>query len=176
MKAHRHRKLGFQEISIVDLRGATPFEAEEGFRFNLNALIDPPTRVVQMNGKVATQRGLRGFRGLEEKPDTIIYQPGCETDTAGNNLHGTSEPKEKFRSPTYGSLVTRRSLVKEEDRQIAELSITHENSVAVAVCMALKDQGENVHHEAEPIIDDGSGDPVHEPVWGDRGFLTQDGG
>jgi hypothetical protein len=129
-----------------------------------------------MSGKVATQRGLRGFRGLEEETDAILYQPERETDTAGNTLHGTSELKERLSKPRYGTLVMRRTLVKEEDRQIAELSIAHENSVAVAVCLALKDQSGDVYHEAEPIVDDGSGGPIHEPVWGDRGFLTPDKG
>lgn len=170
IKAHRHRKLGFQDISIIDIdpRGAG-FEAEAGIRFNLNAAIDPPTRSVQMDQRVAILRGLRGFRGDEEETSAIIGQAEL-ADLPVKRKQGHLVQSEGLRIPMHGPYLTRRSLVKDEDRQIAELSITHENTVAVAVCMAWKDPSEEMIGELEPIIDDGSGESMHEPAWGDRGF------
>lgn len=170
MKAHRHRRLGFHDISITDSRGDA-FEAEEGIRFNLNAVIDPPTRLVQMDPKVAALRGLRGFRGSEEEePDVMTEQPEL-TDSSGSKKQSNPEPSERLQIPIHAPFLTRRSLVKDEERQIAELSIAHENSVAVAICMAWNDPSEEMAGRLESIVDDGSGEPIHEPAWGDRGFI-----
>ena len=169
MKAHRHRRLGFHDISITDSRGDV-FEAEEGIRFNLNAVIDPPTRLVQMDQTVAALRGLRGFRGSEEEPD-VNTEPPELTDSSGSKKPSNPEPSERLRIPIQAPFLTRRSLVKDEERQIAELSIAHENSVAVAICMAWNDPNEEMAGRLEPIVDDGSGEPIHEPAWGDRGFI-----
>jgi hypothetical protein len=168
MKAHRHRKLSFQEISIINPNLATP-EVEHGIGFSVNAVIDPPTRMVQMNHRVATLRGLRGFRGDKEEPGAMTDQQGhmeplkCEKE-------GNGKQNGWRRLPMRQSFLSRRSLVKNEDKQIAQLSISHENSVAVAVCMAVLDASEGMTDEMEPIIDNGSGDPIHEPAWGDHGF------
>lgn len=169
MKAHRHRRLSFHDISITDSRGDI-FEAEEGIRFNLNAVIDPPTRLVQMDQKVATLRGLRGFRGGEEEPDVMAEEAEL-IDSSGSKKQGNPEQSERLRIPIHTPFFTRRSLVKDEERQIAELSIAHENSVAVAICMALNHPSEEMAARLESIIDDGSGEPIHEPAWGDRGFI-----
>ncbi len=64
----------------------------------------------------------------------------------------------------------RRRLVQEEDRQIAELSISHDGPYVIAVCMALDEEATD-YRSVAPIVDDGSGEPVHEPSWGDKGWL-----
>lgn len=168
MKAHRHRRLNFQEISIINPNLAIP-EAEDGIGFNLNAVIDPPTRMVQLDQKVATLRGLRGFQGDEEDPGAMPDQRGYMKLLRGEG-QGNGKENGWPQFPMRHSFLTRRSLVKDEDRQIAQLSISHENCVAVATCMAMLDPSKRVPDEKGPIIDDGSGDPIHEPAWGDRGF------
>ncbi len=81
----------------------------------------------------------------------------------GNFVQGTG--------PTTKMFVLRKRLVREEERQIAELSISHDGPYIVAVCMALdedvKNSGSHVH-----LVDDGSGEPMHEPSWGDKGWLS----
>lgn len=61
--------------------------------------------------------------------------------------------------------------MKEEERQTAELNISHDGDYAVAVCLALDEASKEKEGDGEPIVDDGSGEPIHEPIWGDRGFL-----
>ena len=171
IKAHRHRKLSFQEISIIDPRGAVvEVEVEAENRYNLNAVIDPPVRSVQMDQRVAVLRGLRTFRGDEEGADVVAGQAERADPFTTGNSQGPLVHSERLRIPMHGSYLIRRSLVKDEDRKIAELSITHEDTVAVAVCMAWHDPSEEMIGKLEPIVDDGTGEPIHEPVWGDRGF------
>lgn len=176
IKAHRHRKLGFQEISIIDSRGDL-VEAEARNRFSLNAIIDPPTRSVQMDQRVAVLRGLRGLRGDEREEADVM--PWGQAERADLSMVITKKSPDRsipsdegLRIPMHRPYMTRRSLVKDEDRKTAELSITHEDTVAAAVCMVWQDPSEGEIAELEPpIIDDGMGESIHEPEWGDRGFL-----
>lgn len=176
IKAHQHRKLGFQEISIVDPSVALG-KTETRNRFNLKVVIDPPTRSIQMDQRVAMLRGLRRFRGDEEQADIIMNGPAEPVDsskTMKNSQDCVVPNDERLQIPKHGPpYLTRRSLVKDEDRKIAELSITHEDTVAVAVCMAWQDPSEEqmIGDLEQPIIDDGTEEPIHEPTWGDRGFM-----
>lgn len=53
---------------------------------------------------------------------------------------------------------------------MAELSISHDGPYVIAVCIAVD---EEVKGSESPLYlaDVGSGDAMHEPVWGDRGWL-----
>ena len=121
-------------------------------------------------------RGLRGFRGDEEEVDVITGGQAERADpsTTRKKSQDRSVPSDEgLRIPMDdGSYLTRRLLVKDEDRRIAELSITHEDTVAVAVCMAWQDPSEEemIGELAQPVVDDGTGESIHEPAWGDRGF------
>lgn len=170
IKAHRHRKLSFQEISIVNSRGVVVAAETAGKRYNLNAVIDPPTRSVQMDDRVAMLRGLRGFRGDEEEADIMTKEAERADPSMMRKPQGRLMQWESLRIPRHGLGSTRRSFVRDEDRRIAELSITHEDTVAAAVCMAYLDPSEETIGELEPIVDDGTGESIHEPAWGDRGF------
>lgn len=64
----------------------------------------------------------------------------------------------------------RRARVREDERQVAELNISHDGDYSIAVCMALDQAPEEMEGD-EFIDDDGSGEPIHEPVWGDIGFI-----
>ena len=61
--------------------------------------------------------------------------------------------------------------MKEDERQSAEVSISHDGDHAIAVCMALDEAPEEMEEGTEILDDDGSGEPIHEPVWADVGFL-----
>ena len=70
----------------------------------------------------------------------------------------------------YEKFFKRRAKIADEDRQYAELSITHDGEYATAVCLACVEDVEN-RKQKPPFIDYGSGDPLHEPEWGDEGFF-----
>lgn len=129
-------------------------------------LIDPVPQYVLMDPQVAVSRGLRGFSS--ETPDGAM--PGGSSQTVsgqlvdGNFISG--------RGPGTKEFVLRKRLVKMEDRQMAELSISHDGPYVIAVCMAVD---EEVNGSESPLYlaDGGSGDAVHEPIWGDRGWLPE---
>jgi len=75
-----------------------------------------------------------------------------------------------FGKTTYRRIIRRRLLIKEEDKQLADLSISHDGEYAIAVCMAL-DEASDEH--PDPVIDHGIGKPIHEPEWGDLGFSNK---
>ena len=80
------------------------------------------------------------------------------------------EPQELRKSEMdEGVHYYRRSRVKESDRQIAEINISHDGDYAIAVCMAFDPPDSSVQEKT--IVDSGEGLPLHEPQWGDEGWL-----
>lgn len=94
-----------------------------------------------------------------------------ETLDSGKPSRLTNGQESSAPIPLEQRTFIRQARIKEEDRQVAELSISHDGEYAVAVCMALDEPREETEGKSEPIIDDGTGEPIHEPVWGDKGFL-----
>lgn len=139
-KAHRHRRLLHHDISILS-HGAIDSDRR---RIDYNALVDPPTRTIQMDRRTAQFRGLAA----------LAAPAGIRTRASD------------------GQLRMRRALVKEENRQVARLSISHDGGYAVAVCMAFNDERDEGPAVEEPIVDDGEGDALHQPIWGDEGFIA----
>ena len=113
------------------------------------ALVRPPLQHVLMNDRVAKLRGLNESRSPESKDREVLLMQ---------------------HHPVHPGYFSRPLSVKAEDYQIAEISISHETDHAVAVCMAL-DEAATEMGSAESVVDDGSGEPIHEPKWGDRGFF-----
>ncbi|KAL9042475.1 MAG: hypothetical protein Q9214_003768, partial [Letrouitia sp. 1 TL-2023] len=142
IKAHRHRRLFYSDISIVVRDGNRPW-----------ALIRPATRNVVMDKKVAKTRGLDQFLTLKIRGPVVDREIQLSRGRQNDSKY-----------------TERRLYAKEEDYQVAELSISHDVDYAVAVCMALDQPCEDVG-PVEPIFDDGSGEPIHEPILGDRGFI-----
>lgn len=149
IKAHRHRRLYMQDVSIVKSPNSD----------KVIALIDPVCNVIQMDEQVAYLRGLRGFgpqsQGLHKGPlidkgeKELVHMQGA----IGNHFH-------------------RRRKIKETERQTAEVSISHDGGYAVAVCMAYDAPGH--YPEGRRIFDDGTGPAMHEPQWGDQGWFDID--
>ena len=100
----------------------------------------------------------RGLRGAPLQRNTTTRKLLSGTDGSSSEAD-TSE--------TLPLRHRRRLLIQEEDRQLADLSISHDGEYAIAVCLALD---EVCGEDPEPIIDDGTGEPIHEPEWGDVGF------
>ena len=150
IKAHRHRRLYMRDVSIVQ-------SSQNG---NVVALIDPICNTVEMNERVATVRGLR----IPEFQRERLTKGAFEVQEGGDE---TAESQGAKCVTFY-----RRSKIEEFERQTAEISISHDGDYAVAVCMAIdspKPSPTDTH-----IFDDGSGSPIHEPQWGDEGWLDTD--
>ena len=163
IKAHRHRQLYMQDISIVrpTLAPGPLSGAGTGGSQKLIALIDPPCDRIEMIRHVATLRGLRGF-GLQNHG--LHKGALMSRDELHKEMHD-SRDEQVDRGVHY----FRRSRVKESDRQVAEINISHDGDYAVAVCMAFDLPGSTVREKT--IVDKGDGLPLHEPQWGDEGWL-----
>ena len=162
IKAHRHRRLYMKDISIV--KPSPPpglSEKDIGGAQKLIALIDPPSDRISMSPSVATQRGLRGFvsksYGLHKEALMTRDEPRKE------------RPSQKESDRDKGDHYHRGSRVRDSDRQVAEINISHDGDYAIAVCMAF-DPSESTFKQ-KTIIDKGEGLPLHEPEWGDEGWF-----
>ena len=149
IKAHRHRRLYMQDISIVRSPNSD----------KTIALIDPVCNGIQMDERVASLRGLRGFgpqsQGLHKGP-LLVKDQDESVQVQG----------------TIAKHFNRRREIKETERQTAEISISHDGEYAVAVCMAYDAPG--LHPEGRRIVDYGTGPAIHEPQWGDNGWFDID--
>ena len=163
IKAHRHRQLYMQNISIV--RPTLPPGSFHGTGTRgaqkLIALIDPPSNRIEIVRRVATLRGLRGFG-----PHNYGLHKG--TLMSKGELHKEVQDSEGGKEHR-GLHYYRRSRVKDSDRQVAEINISHDGDYAVAMCMAFDPPGPTVREKT--IVDKGEGLPLHEPQWGDEGWL-----
>ena len=160
IKAHRHRQLRMKNISIVRPSVPPVSLLGEGTR-GVIALIDPPSDRILMSPRVATQRGLRGF---VPKSYGLLKKASMTRD----------EPRKRAQDPEASKVdktehYYRGARVLDSDRQIAEISISHDGDYAIAVCMAY-DPPESTFKQ-KTIIDTGEGLPLHEPQWGDEGWL-----
>ena len=156
IKAHRHRRLSMSEISIL---AENQLSAKRIYAF-----VDPPAKMVVMDESVAQTRGLRGYGHNHTKNHRAYFQSGpCVYGTIHNNSFQETIPSDgkKF--------LVRRLKIKADERQVAEVSISHDGDYAVAVCMAV-DELPVDPSEQSLIIDDGSNDSIHEPEWGDEGW------
>ena len=163
IKAHRHRQLYMQDISIVRPSlppGSFSRTGTDGAQ-KLVALIDPPCDRIEMHWRVATRRGLRGLvfknyglhkRGLMTRDELRKEPQDLEKSKVDRRVH-----------------YYRRSHVKESERRVAEVNISHDGDYAIAVCMAFDPRNSIVQEKT--IVDNGEGLPLHEPQWGDEGWL-----
>ncbi len=133
-----------QDRAIPGLKNRAPY-----------ALIDPPCDLIRMDEEVANIRSLRGFGSQ------AWLQKSARATFLGKDDSGAT-------TQTYS---TRRSKVKESERQIAQVSISHDFKYASAVCMAISEPGAGT--TMKEMVDDGAGLPMHEPEWGDSGWLEE---
>lgn len=119
--------------------------------------------MVAMDPKVAK------LRGLFERQTRF---PSIYGNVIGGHLVWVPKPDNQNVSTTQNGrkFFVRGARVKDQEQQIAEISISHDHDYAVAVCMAL-DEKTRSRDTIEYIVDDGSGEPFHEPEWGDEGWL-----
>ena len=138
------------EVSIIDpCTQPTLFSAEDTQKASLVALIDPPCDIILMDERIAQLRSLRGF-----SPLTQLMPKGPRVEIAGRMYQ------------------KRRSKIEESERQAARISISHDREYATAMCIALDQPSRET--SSKLVIDDGQGSPLHEPDWGDEGWLYQD--
>lgn len=154
IKAHHHRRLLMQEISIVNLRGKTQHDKKTV------ALIDPISDTIELSARVASIRGLRGFSSSSrELPVEPMMAPGGATEITNQKRTKTIQ-------------FNRRRKVRESDRQIAEMNISHDAEYTFAVCIAFDPPAPR--EAAKHFRDDGKEGPIHEPQWGDEGWFDHD--
>ena len=163
IKAHRNRRLYIQNISIVrpslppgSLSGTDRTGAQK-----LIALINPPCDRIEMTPHVAKKRGLRGF----VSKNLGLHKGPLMTRDERRKVGQDEEAGEVVKGAHY----YRRSRIKDPDRQVAEINISHDGDYAVAVCMAFDPPDSMVQEQT--IVDTGEGLPLHEPQWGDEGWL-----
>ena len=150
IKAHAPRQLYMNEISIITPRLCPYlFSIEDAQSLQTKALIDPPSDSILMSERVAWMRGLRGFG-----PRSKMLSGGAVVQRDGQYYY------------------RRRSKIKESERQMAGVSISHDGVYAVAMCMASTEQVSEAR--GGTIIDDGEGPRMHEPSWGDEGWFNRD--
>lgn len=119
-----------------------------------------------MAPEVAQKRGLRD----RHSNFTHIYGEVVNGRFVQNFLpKGEAAPQIK----TASKFIVRRARIKDEEQQIAEISISHDGDYSVAVCMAL-DEPLKRKNAVEYLVDDGLGEPLHEPEWGDEGWLDNE--
>ncbi|KAL8677689.1 MAG: hypothetical protein Q9186_005902 [Xanthomendoza sp. 1 TL-2023] len=153
VKASRHRQLLLPDISIVQANSINKVHALVAPERTINIVMDP---------MVAQQRGIK------EATSTSYGSPGMVI--SGQFFRSERlEPSAKAGSRYF----MRRAKIKDEERQVAEISISHDNDYAVAVCMALDERTE-IKESIKYMVDDGSGEPLHEPEWGDIGWLEDE--
>jgi len=127
-------------------------------------LIDPPRQDILMEENIARLRGLRGLnKDMAQTPRIIVSQYCYGKLLGGKFVESKDHPAKKF--------FTRRARIADEDRQLADLSVSHDGGYAIAVCIAL-DEEVDMAQGKPMIIDDGSGDPLHEPEWADEGWFS----
>lgn len=139
-----------QDISILAIE--TPESrktANDNKSLKPFALIEPIRNVVRMDERVAALRGLRGY-----------------------SRRSLGLPKSKFftDSITKTRYVERRHNAHGSERQVADISITHEHEMAFAVCTALNQVDPD--SEVKAITDEGATPPIHQPEWGDEGWYA----
>ena len=154
-----------QDVSIVRPRLAPGrIRLETAKSYKMHALIEPPCNTIVMDERVAKIRELRGFGARS----VGLHKGGLMSRGEVDDLV-EGEEKEKMQKPEH---FERRSKVKESDRQVAEINISHDGDYAVAVCMASDPPG--LETKPKRIVDKGEGDSIHEPQWGDEGWFELD--
>ncbi|KAL9136985.1 MAG: hypothetical protein Q9175_001818 [Cornicularia normoerica] len=163
IKAHRHRQLYMHNISIVrpSLPPGSFSGTGTGGAQKMIALIDPPSDRIEMLARVATIRGLRGFA----VKNYGLHKGALMSKDEIHKEVQDSEDEKVHRGTHY----YRRSRVNESDRQVAEINISHDGDYAVAMCMAFDPPGSTVSEKT--IVDKGEGLALHDPQWGDEGWL-----
>ena len=152
IKAHHHRRLYMHEVSIVK---SSRFAAKSV------ALVDPICDIVELDMRVA---GLRGLRGFAPETQDLPKGPPITDKHDGEVFHG--QRLEDF---------SRRRKIGEGERQVAEISISHDGLYAVATCMAFDPPTPPEQlQQSRRIVDDGKHAPIHEPQWGDKGWFDKD--
>ncbi|KAI4138867.1 MAG: hypothetical protein L6R39_006570 [Caloplaca ligustica] len=165
VKAHRHRRLFVRDISILSPADLSRHLQEGPTNVKLQALVASENMVrIVMDPDVARTRGLSSKGGYQNH-----YEHAIDSQVVPKLLND----KGASAGGTGREFFIRRKRFKEEEQQVAEINISHDGDYATAVCLAL-DEPQEMKARCEYVVDDGSGEPLHEPTWGDRGWLAND--
>jgi hypothetical protein len=123
-------------------------------------LIDPPNPRISMTKKVALQRGLRI---VTTTPTTTITTTTIPLTEESEHVGGRISEEDS-------KLWWRRRKIHMHERQLADLSISHDGEYAFAVVQVLNEVNTDTGEDPAVIVDDGTGESIHEPELGDLGF------
>ncbi|KAL8726254.1 MAG: hypothetical protein Q9181_006123 [Wetmoreana brouardii] len=166
VKAHRYRKLYVHDISIV-LPVIPPRVPKSKRSYKVHALVAPRnTKNIVMDPQVAEKRGLSA---------TPPFGPTIYGNMANGQFVRAPHDvrREEIANHSQHPFRLRKAKLETDQPQVAEISISHEKKYAVAMCVALDEQLDGPS-DIEYVLDDGTGEPLHEPLWGDEGWLVED--
>ena len=85
-------------------------------------------------------------------------------------LNEQQEEEEISDGPSfYDGEFYRAPRIRMEHRRVADVSISHDGKYAFATALAVEDY-EIPSQNPEFVDDNGEGEPIHEPEWGDEGW------
>lgn len=191
VKAYRGA-LSMQDISIGPNYWIDGFSPSQSYGLGTHnsyspiAVVEPPRRPLLIPKELAKQRGL--FCGT----DTFILAPSegkkllkmSQWTVSGEFIDG----KFRLSRSDVGQQYYPRRLKRANDnegREIAKVSLSHDLHFATATCIASETERSYrsetqrrrfmTSSEAfylDAVLDDGLGEPMHEPRWGDEGWVT----
>ena len=167
IKAHGQRQLYLRDVSILpnDENHIKTEVLQGASRRKPLILVSPPSKTIVMDGHVAMRRGL----SIDNKSATAYDR---NIKSIKNQESPSSIRYVDAKSVHSGRLYQRKSFIRVEDCRFVDASISHDGDYAFAVCQAWDEPlTQNLESNHEPVTDDGSGDPIHEPEYGDRGFV-----
>ena len=148
------------------------------------AVVEPARRLVLIPERIAKHRGVDCGQIIRS---VVPGKPGGEMKWArwtvfGNFVEGHFRRTDRYSGQQFYPRRSRRS-DDDEGREIAEVSLSHDGNYATATCLASKrphavgaqkdfldDSAGAFYRHA--LLDDGHGEPIHEPIWGDEGWVT----
>ena len=178
VKAYEGR-VSMRDVSIVPLywrENFFPTKIREKTYYDFHsyapvAVIEPPNRWVLIPEDVASYRGLSQSSGKLPDSDTERFPYVRSVSIFGKIVNGkviaTKDQKDQ-------KFFLRRLTRNDDEREVAHISLSHDGNLISAVCIASSNNPSRSKHANidDGIIDDGHGEPIHEPTWGDVGWKS----
>ena len=191
IKAYRG-SVNMQDISIGPNHWIEGFSPSHSYGLGKHssyspiAVVEPPRRPLLIPKQLAKQRGL--FCGT----DTPLSESSEETAPLKLNrwtIFGEFINGKFRRSPSgTGQQYYPRRMKRaegDEGREIAKVSLSHDLDFATATCVANETERSYMSEAqrysstrtseafySDAVLDDGLGEPMHVPKWGDEGWVT----
>lgn len=149
------------------------------------ALVEPPRRWVLISEELAERRGLHRVDHFtsqahvkDQNPAGLKHSCILGTFIKGKFVRTNNHTDQRFYPRR---LVWSNEL--QQEREVAQVSLSHDGGFAVATCIAsTTSHAQRAQQNAsgrlqkgaieDAVIDDGQGEAIHEPAWGDEGWVN----